>query len=187
MIESYINDHIKVLEQIRDYNEKEIQGIVSLFLHTIYNNNRIYFIGNGGSAADSQHLAAEFSGKHLSKKPLSAVALTSDTSVITAISNDYSFEDVFAIQIEAHVNRNDLVIALSTSGDSLNIVNGVKMARELGAKVVGLTGMNGGRLAPLCDNTIIVPSNHIGHIQESHIIIGHLIYELVCKELLNEA
>jgi D-sedoheptulose 7-phosphate isomerase len=171
------------MSALKKYHIPHIERSAAVIINTIKKNHRIYFIGNGGSAADCQHLAAEFVGMHHSSVPLPAIALTTDTSVLTSISNDHSFEHIFDMQIRAIIQPDDTVIAISTSGMSNNILSGIELAKALGANTIALTGNNGGRLAALCDISIIVPSHHAGHIQEAHIMIGHMIYELVCKVL----
>jgi D-sedoheptulose 7-phosphate isomerase len=145
---------------------------------------KILFCGNGGSAADSQHLAAELTGR-LSKDrpPIAAIALSTDTSALTCIGNDYSFDEVFARQVVGLGRKNDLLIAISTSGQSVNIVRAVEEARKLGILTVGLLGCSGGIVSQLCKFNIIVPSKNTARIQECHILIGHTICELIEKEL----
>lgn len=135
---------------------------------------KLMFCGNGGSAADAQHIAAELTGRYvLDRKPLAAIALTTDTSALTAIANDYSFSDVFARQVEALGVRQDCLIVISTSGNSPNILKAARAARRKGMSVVGLLGRDGGKAAKLCNAPIIVPSNTTARIQEAHGFIGH--------------
>lgn len=181
MIRAYIDGHIEMMSTINGNLISPIKESVALISKCIKNKNRIYFIGNGGSAADCQHLAAEFAGKYRSSNALPAMALTTDTSVLTSIANDYSFDHIFDLQIEAFVKPNDVVLAISTSGNSRNVVNGILRAKQLNAKTICLTGADGGLLAPLCDVSIQVPSNQTNYIQEAHIMIGHIIYENVCR------
>lgn len=143
---------------------------------------KVLIFGNGGSAADAQHIAAEFVGRFCcDRAPLSAIALTTDTSALTAISNDYGFEQVFARQIRALGKPEDVAIAISTSGNSPNIITAVEAACESGLTTIGLTGGNGGKLASKVDIPILIPSGNVARIQECHITIGHLICELVEK------
>jgi D-sedoheptulose 7-phosphate isomerase len=140
----------------------------------------LLFFGNGGSAADAQHLAAEFVNRfRVERAPLAALALTTDTSALTAIANDRDFGEIFARQVEALGRPGDLAFALSTSGTSRNVLRGVEAARARGLKTVGLTGGNGGRLATLVDLALIVPSRSTARIQEVHITIGHALCEVV--------
>ena len=145
---------------------------------------KVMFCGNGGSAADAQHLAAEFLGRYLiERNPLPALALNVNTSTLTAIGNDYGFDDVFARQVKGVGRRGDVLVAISTSGNSRNILRALAQARELGIATVGLTGESGGKMRPLCDQCICVPSPQTPRIQEMHIAIGHMICELVEEAL----
>jgi D-sedoheptulose 7-phosphate isomerase len=138
--------------------------------------NKILFCGNGGSAADSQHLAAELMGRYRrDRKPLAAIALTVDTSALTAIGNDYSFHDIFARQLAGIGREGDVLVALSTSGSSENVIRALETARRLGIETIGLTGESGGAMAALCDLCIQVPSTDTARIQEMHIAVGHLL------------
>ena len=141
---------------------------------------KLLFFGNGGSAADAQHLAAEFVGRFVRERAgLPAIALTTDSSILTAIGNDYGFDQIFARQVQALGRRGDIAIAISTSGNSLNVLEGVKEARKRKLKTIGLTGKDGGLLAQQTDVAIMVPSTSTARIQECHIAIGHLFCELV--------
>jgi D-sedoheptulose 7-phosphate isomerase len=138
--------------------------------------NKILFCGNGGSAADSQHLAAELMGRYRrDRQPLAAIALTVDTSALTAIGNDYGFRDIFARQLAGIGRAGDVLVALSTSGSSENVVRALETARRLDIVTIGLTGENGGAMAGLCDICIQVPSADTAHIQEMHIAVGHIL------------
>lgn len=149
-------------------------------VETLRRGGRLLFFGNGGSAADAQHLAAEFVGRfRLERAPLAALALTTDTSALTAIANDWDFGEIFARQVEALGKPGDLAIALSTSGTSRNVLRGVEAARARGLKTIGLTGGDGGRLAALVDLALVVPSRSTARIQEVHITIGHALCEVV--------
>lgn len=183
MIKSYIKNHNNIMAMISEHLLPSIEESIRFLNEAIKNKKRIYFIGNGGSAADCQHLAAEFAGRYNSTKALPAIALTTDGSVLTAIANDFSFADVFTVQLEAFVQPGDIVFALSTSGNSKNVVNGVVQAMQLGAITIGLTGAEGGDLRELCTISINVPSDKTSHIQEAHMMIGHILYESVCERL----
>jgi D-sedoheptulose 7-phosphate isomerase len=149
--------------------------------------NRIMFCGNGGSAADAQHLAAELSGKfYFDRKPLAAEALTVNTSYMTAVSNDYSFDDVYSRMVEGSGNEGDVLIGLSTSGNSENVIRAFRAAHLKGIITVGITGESGGKLAELSDFIIRVPSTDTPRIQEAHIMIGHIICELIERTLFPE-
>jgi len=144
----------------------------------------VFTFGNGGSAADAQHIAAELVGRfQLLRRPYSAIALTTDTSVLTAIANDTSFEEVFSRQVEAFVKAGDVVVGISTSGKSQNVIRGIMSAHKRRAKTVGLTGGDGGELAASVDRAIIVPSNNTQRIQEAHVLIGHIICGIVEEKL----
>ena len=149
-------------------------------IKTLANDGKIMFMGNGGSAADSQHIAAEFIGRfQKERRALPAIALTTDSSILTSLGNDYSFDIIFARQIEGLGRRGDLVVAISTSGNSQNVIEGVQKAKAMGIKTISLTGCGGGKLTGLCDINLIVPSNKTARIQESHMCLYHAICELV--------
>lgn len=161
-----------------------ILKVGSLAAQTLREGGKIFFCGNGGSAADSQHLASELTGRFLKDRPpIAAIALSADTSALTCISNDYSFDEIFARQIVGLGRKNDLLIAISTSGASVNVIRAAEEAKRLGIHTVGLLGCNGGTLSKLCDYNIIVPSQDTARIQESHILIGHTICELIESQL----
>lgn len=150
--------------------------------------NKVMFCGNGGSAADSQHLAAELVGRYRRNRPgLAALALTVDTSALTAIGNDFGFEEVFSRQVEALGQPGDVLVAISTSGRSPNVLRAVEAARALGLKTVGLVGRDGGQLAGLVDLALVVPSEDTARIQECHITLGHILCDLVEGELADGA
>jgi len=141
---------------------------------------KVVFFGNGGSAADAQHISAELVGKFKRSRPaLRASALTTNTSILTAIGNDISFDDIFSRQVQATLEPDDVAVAISTSGRSLNVIRGVEEARRIGASTIALTGSGGGQLASLCDHKVIVPSDDTQRIQECHIMIGHIVCELI--------
>jgi D-sedoheptulose 7-phosphate isomerase len=144
----------------------------------------IYLCGNGGSAADAQHVAAEFVGRFLrERRPLPAVALTCNTSILTAIANDYDFSQVFARQVRAHVRPQDCVVGISTSGRSANVLAALTAAREIGATTIGFTGAEGHALAALCDECLRAPSTSTPRIQEAHLVAWHLVCDLVERDL----
>jgi D-sedoheptulose 7-phosphate isomerase len=157
-----------------------IRDIAETCSHALCIGNKILFCGNGGSAADAQHLAAELSGRfYYDRPPLAAESLTVNTSFITAVANDYSFDNIFARMLNGIGQEGDVLIGLSTSGNSENVIRAFKAAHEKGIITVGLTGEDGGKLAQLSDFIIRVPSSDTPRIQESHILIGHIICELV--------
>ena len=150
---------------------------------SIKNGNKILLCGNGGSAADAQHIAAEFTGRFVKERiALSAIALTTDTSALTAIGNDYGYDRVFDRQVEALANKGDTLIAISTSGNSPNIINAIQKAKELGCKIIGLSGKDGGKMNQICDINLVVPSKTTARIQEMHILIGHTLCHLIDEE-----
>ncbi len=149
---------------------------------------KVLLIGNGGSAADAQHIAAELAGRFkLERTGLPAIALTTNTSTLTALANDYGYDTVFSRQLEALANDTDVLVAITTSGTSPNILKAVEMAHSRGVFVIGLTGRGGGKLKDMADLTIMVPSDNTARVQEAHITIGHIICHLVEKGLFNES
>lgn len=159
---------------------EEILHAARLISQALDKGGKVMFCGNGGSAADSQHLAAEFMGRYLrDRKPLAALALTVDTSALTAIGNDYSYAEVFARQLQGVGRPGDVLVGLSTSGNSENVVRALRAAHDLGVSRIGLTGASGGMMRELCDICIQVPSDKTNHIQEMHIAVGHFICGIV--------
>jgi len=141
---------------------------------------RVVFFGNGGSAADAQHISAEMVGKFKRiRPPLNALALTTNTSILTAIGNDISFDEIFSRQVQAYLDEGDVAVGISTSGRSRNVILGVQAAKKIGVRTIALTGGDGGQLAPLCDLKVVVPSSDTQRIQECHIMIGHIVCELI--------
>jgi len=173
--ELQLKSHIHVFESLLDLKE-EVSCVVDHLCEALDNGNKVLLCGNGGSAADSQHLAAEFVGRFLlNRRPLPAIALTTDTSALTCIANDFHFDDVFARQVEALGCRGDCLIAISTSGNSSNVINAVKKANKMGLKTIGLLGCSGGELSALCSTSLVVKSDTTARIQEAHIFLGHVI------------
>ena len=162
----------------------QIETSVKTITECLRNENKIIIFGNGGSAADAQHIAAEFVGRFMRKrKSLPAIALTTDSSILTSIGNDYSFDDVFSRQVEALVNKGDVVLGISTSGNSVNIINALQLARKKNAKTVGLLGNKGGKIKKFVDIALVVDSSSTPRIQEVHRTIYHIICELVEKHI----
>ncbi len=162
-----------------------IERATTVVVNAIKNGNKVIFCGNGGSAADSQHLAAELIGKfYFNRRSLPAVSLTVNTSIVTAIGNDFGFDKVFARQLEGIGKAGDVLIGLSTSGNSENVVEAFRLAKEIGIITIAFTGESGGILRGLADILINVPSNDTPRIQEAHIMVGHIICELVEKEFV---
>jgi D-sedoheptulose 7-phosphate isomerase len=168
----------------------EIVAAAEMVIQTLRTGGKVMLCGNGGSAADSQHIAAEFTNRlsaELSRPPLAALALTTDTSFLTSNANDYGFEHVFERQVQGLGRKGDVLIGISTSGASRNVVRAVQCCRELNIKTIGLLGGNGGEVRALVDVAIVVPSTSTQHIQEAHITIGHIVSELVEKALFGKA
>lgn len=155
-----------------------------MWISALSNGGRVFFCGNGGSAADAQHLAAELMGRFLiNREPMAAVSLTVDTSALTAIGNDYGYDKVFSRQLRGLARPGDVLVGLSTSGNSANVVGALEAARGMGVKTIGLTGRGGGRMASLSDVLIAVDHDRTNHIQEAHIVIGHMICAFVEAKL----
>jgi D-sedoheptulose 7-phosphate isomerase len=164
-----------------------LERIAAEMCRTILNGRKILWCGNGGSAADSQHLAAELVGRFLvERRALPSIALTTDTSILTAIGNDFGYEHVFRRQVEALGVSGDLIVGLSTSGNSRNVVNALTAARELGLFTVAFTGQGGGAMANLADEVLCVPSTATPRIQEGHILCGHMLCDCVEKFVCQE-
>lgn len=178
-----LEEHLEVVAKLRGLDH-EICEVGALAAHTLRSGGKILFCGNGGSASDSQHLTAELTGRFIKdRKPLAAIALTTDTSALTGIANDYAFEDVFARQLMALGRPGDLLVGISTSGNSKNIIRAVEEAKAIGMTSVGLLGRDGGQLFALCDHAIVVSSDVTARIQESHILIGHTLCGLIEQHL----
>ena len=172
--------HIEVSKNTMDSLSNLIESAANICINCIKNGNKTLLIGNGGSAADAQHIAAEIIGRYkLDRKSLPAIALTTDTSVITSISNDFGYLNVFKRQIEALANKGDVLSAISTGGSSSNIINAIELAKELGCQSIGLSGKDGGAFNDLCDVNLKVVSDDTPRIQEMHILIGHTICQLI--------
>ncbi len=179
-IKDIILESIQVKEEILRTMTSQILEISILIIDCLKKNGKVIIFGNGGSASDSQHIAAELMGRFKKDRTaLAAVALTTNTSVLTALANDYGYDVVFAKQIEGLGSRNDIAIGISTSGKARNVAAGIKQAKKMGIKTVALTGGDGGEIAKLADVSLIVPSPNTARIQEAHITIGHIICELI--------
>ncbi len=161
-----------------------IETVTTLIARAFTNGNKVLFCGNGGSAADAQHLAAEFSGRfYTDRDPLPSEALHCNSSYMTAVANDYGYDVVYSRIIKGTGKAGDVLVALSTSGNSVNIINAIEQAKKVGMITVGLTGETGGKMKTMCDHLVNVPSNDTPRIQESHIMVGHIICQLVEQEL----
>jgi D-sedoheptulose 7-phosphate isomerase len=179
--------HIRVIEKVIAVEIPNIEKCAELIYKTLEEGGKILICGNGGSAADAQHIAAEFVGRYeTERKAMAAIALTTDTSALTALANDYGFERVFSRQVEALARQGDLLIAISTSGNSPNVISAVMAARQIGCKTLGMTGAKGKKLASLCDECILIPAERTARIQEAHITIAHIWCEIVDEKLKAE-
>lgn len=179
-IATHFYEHREVLEATEQKTIRDIHRAVTLMADCLVNGGCLFWCGNGGSAADSQHLAAELVGrfKH-DRPPLRSIALTTDSSVLTCVANDYHFEEIFARQITAVGRPGDILVAISTSGKSTNIIKALDAARQRQVTTIGILGSEGGDAASRADLTVIVPSNSTARIQEMHILIGHIICDLL--------
>ncbi len=161
-----------------------INDAALMCIETLRNGGKIHFCGNGGSAADAQHLAAELSGRfYYDRPPLNAEALHVNTSYLTAVANDYSYDMIYARMLQASARRGDVLVGISTSGNSANILKAFETAKNIGVKTIAMTGEKGGAMANLCDILLNVPSQCTPRIQESHIMIGHIICEIIEAEI----
>ena len=176
--------HLETIEAVMGSMEESLEKASRLAVETLKRGNKILLCGNGGSAADAQHIAAELTGRYKTeRRGLAGVALTTDTSALTAIGNDYGYDRIFDRQVEALVREGDLVIGISTSGDSLNVLSALLLAKEMGASIVGFTGKGGGKMNYACDINLVVPSNDTPRIQEMHILLGHTMCQIIDDEL----
>jgi len=179
-----LEESILIKQAVAKSKIREIEGMAKLIISAYRTGGKVVLFGNGGSAADAQHIACELVGRFaLKRRAFPAIALTTNTSTLTAVANDYGYNAVFSRQVEALVNEKDVVVGISTSGDSPNVVEAIEMAKMKGARTIGLSGGNGGKLAKVADLVLVVPSDSPPRIQEAHITIGHIVCELVEKEL----
>jgi D-sedoheptulose 7-phosphate isomerase len=181
LLTNNINDLTQVLVNLKKYSAK-LDKVAKVFYQKIKKGGKIFLCGNGGSAADAQHLAAEFLVRlrpTINRKPIAALSLAQDTSTITACSNDYSFDKLFSRNLEALANKKDILIAISTSGKSKNILKVIKLAKRKNIYTFCLLGNRGGYAKKFCNNSIIVPSKITARIQESHILLGHTLFEKI--------
>ena len=183
IIKHEFSEHLKASKKTMESIGKPIEIAAKLCIDSLKNSNKILIFGNGGSAADAQHIAAELVGRYKTeRKGLSAIALTTDTSAITAIANDYGYLRVFDRQVEALANEGDVVIGISTGGGSANVISALKLANDLGCKTIGFSGRDGGEFNTLCDVNLIAMAEDTPRIQEMHILIGHTICHLIDLE-----
>ena len=180
IIEKELLAHQKAYEQVVQELRFYIHTASVLCVEALKNKKKILLFGNGGSAADAQHIAAELVGRFKKERiALPAIALTTDTSALTAIANDYDFSEVFARQVEALARPGDVAIGISTSGESENVLKGLEMAQKIGCKTIGLLGRDGGRIKDACDCAIVVGVHETARIQEMHILIGHILCAVI--------
>lgn len=179
-IEKELLDHQRTIETVIATMQYDIYTAAMIAVETLKAGNKILLFGNGGSAADAQHIAAELTGRYKTeRRGLPAIALTTDTSALTAIGNDYGYDRVFERQVEALAAPGDLLMGISTSGNSPNVILAFEKGREVGCKNIGLIGKGGGKMGTICDCNITVPSDDTPRIQEMHILIGHIICQLI--------
>jgi D-sedoheptulose 7-phosphate isomerase len=178
-----IAEHEDVIAKLKVDSYESIGSCAALLVETLKSGHKILVCGNGGSAADAQHIAAELVGRYENeRRALPAIALTTDTSALTALANDYDFKRIFARQVEALARSGDCLIAISTSGNSENVISAVMTARRLGCRVVGMTGSGGKKLSSLCDACLMIPSERTARIQEAHITVAHIWCEMIEQE-----
>lgn len=178
-IQAIWEEHLKVAQTLSSL-ANPVSEVVDMIFASLSKGGQLFIAGNGGSAADAQHIAAELTGRFLlERNPIRAMALHANTSALTAIGNDYGYEHVFARELSAHARPGDVLLAISTSGSSANVIKAIEMARRLNVVVIGLTGNSGGKMREACDLCICIPSSSTARIQEMHITIGHAICELL--------
>lgn len=179
-----LKDSINLKEQVLKTMTADINKVGELIAKSLKAKGKVILFGNGGSAADAQHIAAEFVGRFkLERHGLPSISLTANTSTLTSIGNDYGFEEIFSRQIEALAGKDDIIIGISTSGNARNVIAGILEAKKQGIKTIAMTGSDGGQLAPLADISLIVPSENTARVQEVHITIGHILCEIAEDKL----
>lgn len=180
LIKNHINEHINTISLIDEKIQNEILNFANKMVGALKEKKTIFWCGNGGSSSDAQHLAAELIGRFKDdRRALRSISLTADSSVLTCISNDYNFENIFSRQVEALGNEGDILIGISTSGKSQNIINALRKAKNMGLMTMGLLGKGGGESLAECELSIVIPSDVTARIQESHILIGHILCDLI--------
>ena len=181
-----LNDHISIFKKLSNF-EIQVYSIADLIYESFKKSGKLLLCGNGGSAADAQHIAAEFIGRfEIERGPLPAMALTTDTSVLTCLSNDYDYNQIFSRQIETLGDKNDCLIAISTSGNSKNVINAINKANECGLITIGILGNEGGQLKKLCKYNLIVNSKNTARIQETHIFLLHAICGIIDRKKIKD-
>ena len=187
-IKALIAESLYTKQQLLNNNEliEVLEQVSNLFIDCFNEDGKVLFCGNGGSAADAQHISAELSGRYkLDRRPLFAEALHVNTSYMTAVANDYSYDEVYSRMVEAAGRKGDVLVAISTSGNSSNVIKAIEKAKSIGMRVVAMTGESGGKMKGLCDYLLNAPSSNTPRIQECHILMGHIICELTEKGLFD--
>ena len=179
IIQSHIKEHQEVLDTINSFHDT-IEKIASTLINCLKNEGTIYWCGNGGSASDSQHLAGELVGRFVGdRKPLRSIALNADSAVMTCIVNDYGYEHIFSRQVEGLGRQGDVLIGITTSGNSQNVINALNVAKSKKMTTIGLLGKGGGKARGAVDHAIVIPSNTTARVQEMHIMVGHILCDLI--------
>ena len=179
-IKQEFESHLETINNVINNMEDDIETASAIIVDALKNGNKVLLCGNGGSAADAQHIAAELTGRYKTeRRGLPGIALTTDTSALTAIGNDYGYDRVFDRQVESLAKKGDVIIGISTSGNSKNIINALNLGQELGCKTVGFSGRDGGDMNNVCDINLVVPSDNTPRIQEMHILFGHTICQII--------
>lgn len=187
-IKGFLNESARLKLAIAETLTGDIHNVIGLIRASLNNGGKLMLMGNGGSAADAQHIAAELVGRFKKdRKALPAIALTTDSSILTCLGNDYGFESVFSRQVEALARKGDAVMGISASGNSENVIRALQCANEMGAVTIALLGNDGGRMKDVVHASVLVPSNDTARIQEAHITIGHIICEILEQELTDES
>jgi D-sedoheptulose 7-phosphate isomerase len=180
IIQSEFDSHLETIKDVIEKSSKDLANLSQMAVDTIASGNKILIFGNGGSAADAQHIAAEFTGRYKTeRRGLPAIALTTDTSALSAIGNDYGYDRVFDRQVEALANSGDMLLGISTSGNSKNVINALRLGKQMGCKTAGFSGRDGGGMSDVCDVNLIVPSDNTPRIQEMHILFGHTMCQII--------
>ena len=183
-IANEFNTHLQTIQAVIGTMEDGLEEASKIAIEVPQKGNKILLCGNGGSAADAQHIAAELTGRYKNeRRGLAAISLTTDTSALTAIGNDYGYKRVFDRQVEALANKGDLLIGISTSGNSENIISALSLAKEMGCRTLGFSGRDGGKMNEICDINLVVPSNDTPRIQEMHILFGHTLCQIIDNHL----
>lgn len=175
-----LQSHLETIIKVIEHSQEDLKKAASLVVDTLKNGNKVLLCGNGGSASDAQHIAAELTGRYKTeRRGLAGIALNTDTSALTAIANDYGYDRIFDRQVEALAREGDLLIGISTSGNSMNVISAIATAKLLGCQTIGLSGKEGGDMNRLSHLNLVVPSDDTPRIQEMHILIGHIICQAV--------